>query len=194
MKRSLAVIGFLLLAGTSAVARAQDGGLGIKGGMSYGNVSNSGALPGSVTQRSGFALGLSAATGGVVGFGIEGLYAQRGVTSSVAGDSRHLDYIDVPVYLRLALPAGPISPFAYAGPQASYELNCGTDSGNCPDSGRPKITYAGVIGAGVRFGVLSGLSIEGRYVYGLTDLKLSTVSTSTSYQTRSFLVLLGLGF
>ena len=43
-------------------------------------------------------------------------------------------------------------------------------------------------------GVLSGLSIEGRYVYGLTDLKLSTVSTSTSYQTRSFLVLLGLGF
>lgn len=194
MKRSLVVIGFLLLAGTSAVAQAQGGGLGIKGGLSYGNVSNSGALPGSVTQRSGFALGLTAATGGVVGFGIEGLYAQRGVTSSVAGDSRQLDYVDVPVYLRLALPTGPVAPFAYAGPQGSYELNCTTVGGNCPDTGRPKITYSGVIGAGVQFGVLNGLSVEGRYVYGLTDLKLSTVSTSTSYQTRSFLLLVGLGF
>ena len=28
---------------------AQDGGFGVKGGLSYGNVSNGGALPGSVT-------------------------------------------------------------------------------------------------------------------------------------------------
>lgn len=192
MKRTFVVIGFLLTAGTAAVAHAQGGGLSIKGGLSYGNVSNSGALPGSVTQRSGFAIGLSAVSGGLIGFGIEGLYAQRGVTSSVPTDSRKLDYVDVPIYLRVALPTGPISPFAYAGPQGSYELNCGTDSGNCPASGRPKLTYSGVIGAGLRLG--RNLSIEGRYVYGLTDLKLSTVSTSTSYQTRSFLVLVGLGF
>jgi Outer membrane protein beta-barrel domain len=192
MKRALVVIGFLLSAGTGTVARAQGGGLSIKGGLSYGNVSNSGALPGSVAQRSGFAVGLSAITGGTVGFGIEGLYAQRGVTSSVAGDARSLDYIDVPVYLRVALPTGPVSPFAYVGPQGSYELNCGTGSGNCPDSGRPKVTYSGVIGAGLQLG--SRLSLEGRYVYGLTDLKLSTISTTQSYQTRSFLVLLGFGF
>ncbi len=194
MKRTLAVIGFLLMAGTSATAYAQGGGLGIKGGLSYGNVSNSGALPGSVSQRSGFAIGLSGNTGGVIGLGIEGLYAQRGFDNSVAADARHLDYIDVPIYLRLAAPLGTFAPFAYAGPQGSYELNCGTDSGNCPDSGRPKMTYSGVIGAGVAFGMLHGLSIEGRYVYGLTDLKLNTISTTQSYQTRSFMLLLGLGF
>ncbi|MGA9835713.1 MAG: porin family protein [Gemmatimonadaceae bacterium] len=192
MKRTLAVIGFLLTAGTAAVAQAQGGGLSIKGGLSYGNVSNSGALPGSVTQRSGFAIGLSAVSGGIIGFGIEGLYAQRGFTSSVPADSRKLDYVDVPIYLRVALPTGPISPFAYAGPQVSYELNCGTDSGNCPASGRPKWTYSGVIGAGLRLG--GTLSIEGRYVYGLTDLKFGTISTTNSYQTRSFLLLVGLGF
>ena len=39
-----------------------------------------------------------------------------------------------------------------------------------------------------------GLSVEGRYVYGLTDLNLNTVSTSESYQTRSFLLLAGISF
>jgi Outer membrane protein beta-barrel domain len=194
MKRALAVIGFLLMAGTSSTAYAQGGGLGIKGGLSYGNISNGGAFPGAVAQRSGFAIGLSANTGGMIGFGIEGLYAQRGFDNSIAADARHLDYIDVPVYVRVAAPLGTFAPFAYAGPQGSFEINCGTDSGNCPDSGRPKMTYAGVIGAGVAFGMLHGLSIEGRYVYGLTDLKLNTISTTDSYKARSFLLLVGLGF
>jgi len=187
---------FIAMAALCAVptfALAQGGGFGIKGGLSYGNVSNSGALPWSVTQRSGIALGVSAITGGVVSFGIEALYAQRGVTS------RRLDYLDIPLYLRVALPVDAVTPFAYAGPQASFELKCGTSSGNCPDSGRPKAAYAGIIGAGVRLGALGGLSLgglslEGRYVYGLTDLKLNTISTSSSYQTRSFLLLAGIGF
>ena len=176
------------------LASAQDGGLSVKGGLSYGNVSNSGVLPGSVTQRSGFAVGLSAITGGAFGLGVEVLYAERGISSSVTADERHLNYIDIPVYLRLAVPSAALTPFAYVGPQASFELKCGAGSLNCPDTGRPKASFAGVIGAGVRFGALHGLSVEGRYVYGLTDLKLSTVSTSTSYQTRSFLLLAGIGF
>ncbi|MBI3504405.1 MAG: PorT family protein [Proteobacteria bacterium] len=192
MKRALLAI--VSLCAAPAMAHAQDGGFGIKGGLSYGNVSNSGALPGNISQRSGFAVGVSAVTGGMLGFGIEGLYAQRGVTSSTIGASRSLDYIDVPVYLRLSMPTPGISPFGYVGPQASYELKCGTDSGNCPDTGRPKITYSGVVGAGLRFAALGNVSLEARYIYGLTDLKLSTVSTSNSYQTRSFMLLAGFGF
>lgn len=174
--------------------QAQDGGFGLKGGLSYGNVSNGGALPGSVTQRSGFAVGISALTGGPIGIGIEALYAQRGVTSSIEADRWHLDYLDIPVYVRLAMPNSVVTPFAYAGPQASFELKCGAGSFNCPDTGRPKAIFAGVIGAGLRLSQMHGLSIEGRYIYGLTDLKLSTVSSSESYQTRSFLLLAGLAF
>ncbi|HEY5491876.1 MAG TPA: outer membrane beta-barrel protein [Gemmatimonadaceae bacterium] len=187
-------IAIAALCAVPAFAGAQGGGIGVKGGLSFGNVSNSGALPGSVTQRSGFAVGVSAISGGVVGVGIEALYAQRGVTSSVGADSRHLDYLDIPLYLRLAFPMDAVTPFAYAGPQASFELKCGTSSGNCPDTGRPKAIYAGVIGAGVRLGALHGLSLEGRYIYGLTDLKLNTVSTTSSYKTRSFMLLAGIGF
>jgi hypothetical protein len=36
--------------------------------------------------------------------------------------------------------------------------------------------------------------LEGRYIYGLTDLKLGTITSSTSYKTRSFLLLAGLTF
>jgi hypothetical protein len=194
MSMTRSILAFAALCAVPTFAGAQGGGFGIKGGLSYGNVSNSGALPGSVTQRSGIALGVSLISGGAVGFGIEALYAQRGMTSSLGSASRQLDYLDIPVYLRVALPLDAVTPFAYAGPQASFELKCGTSSGNCPDSGRPKAAYAGIIGAGVRLGALGGLSLEGRYVYGLTDLKLNTVSTSSSYQTRSFMLLAGISF
>ncbi len=172
--------------------QAQGGGIGFKAGLSYSSVSSVGLLPGDLRSRSGFAAGLGMVSGGSVGFGIEGLYAQRGVTSSTPGDSRDLDYVDVPVYLRIAAPTPGITPFAYAGPQASFELQCRAGGVDCPDTGRPRTTYAGVIGAGIR--LLGGLSVEGRYAYGLSDLKLNTVSTGQSYQARSFLVLVGFGF
>lgn len=176
-----------------ALVSAQ-GGVTLKGGFSYGNVSNRGVLPGNLSERTGFAVGLGISGQGLLGLGIEGLYAQRGVVSSNPDSSRKLDYVDLPVYLRASIPTPGIAPYAYAGPQFSFELNCRTDSGACPDTDRPKTSYAAVIGGGVRLGATSGFTIEGRYIYGLTDLKLSTVSSSESYKTRSFLILAGLSF
>jgi opacity protein-like surface antigen len=193
MKRTTTVLAALCLCAAPAVARAQ-AGFGIKAGSSFGDVSNSGVLPGNVSSRSGFALGVGVTMGSPFGLGVEALYAQRGVTSSVAGDSRRLNYIDIPVYLRVSLPTPGISPFAYVGPQASFEMQCDADGSTCPNSGRPKTTYAGIIGGGLRFGALHGFSLDARYIYGLTDLKLSTVSTTNSYQTRSFLLLAGISF
>ena len=156
-------------------------------------MSNRGILPGNLNTRTGFAVGVAYASGGLLGLGIEGLYAQRGVSSSTSGDSRHLDYIDLPAYVLANLSLPGFTPFAYAGPQLSFELHCGAGGGPCP-SGRPKTTTAAVIGGGARFGSGRAISLEGRYVYGLTDLKLSTITTGTSYLTRSFLILAGLSF
>lgn len=193
MKHSRAVIAALFLCVAPGILRAQ-AGIGIKGGLSYGNVSNSGALPGGASQRSGFAFGLEATIGSPIGLGIEALYAQRGVVGAMPANTRNLSYVDVPVYVRVSLPTPlPISPFAYAGPQVSFELECDAGGGTCP-SGRETHSFAGVIGGGVRFASLHGISLEARYVYGLTDLKLYTVTASTSYQTRSFLLLAGIGF
>lgn len=194
MKRALACIAVLGLLLVPQLARAQ-GGFGIKGGFSYGNVTNRGLLPGSLNHRTGFAAGIGVSSTGLLGFGIEGLYAQRGVTSSTNGDSWQLNYIDLPVYVRAGIPTPGLSPFAYAGPQFSFEVNCNAGGGaTCPSNGRPKTTYSAVLGGGVRLGAQSGFTIEGRYIYGLSDLKLSTVTSSQSYKTRSFLILAGLSF
>jgi len=194
MKRTLAVLATSSLALLPQLASAQ-GGFGIKGGFSYGDVTNRGLLPGALKNRTGFALGVAMSGTGLIGFGVEGLYAQRGVTSSTNGDSWKLDYIDVPVYFRAGLPTPGIAPFAYIGPQFSFEVRCNAGGGaTCPSNGRPKTTYAGVLGGGARLGAQSGLTIEGRYIYGLNDLKLSTVTSSQSYKTRSFLILAGWSF
>jgi hypothetical protein len=171
--------------------RAQ--GFGVKGGLSYGNVSSNGALPGNIKSHSGFAVGVGLLTGRTIGLGVEALYADRGVNISTLGD-RKLTYLDVPAYLRVGLPTPGVSPFAYAGPQMSFELKCDAGGTACPDNGRSKTTFAGVIGGGLRFGALGGLSIEGRYIYGLSDLNLGTVTTSANYKTRSFMILMGIGF
>jgi outer membrane protein with beta-barrel domain len=190
MKRILAIIAAVLLSTVPDIAFAQSG-FGLKGGFSYGNVSNRGLLPGALHERDGFAAGISLVNArSLLGFGIEGLYAQRGVASSTATNSRKLDYIDVPAYLRISLPTPGVAPYAYAGPQVSFELHC---SDACP-SGRPKTTTAAVLGGGVRLGAQSAITLEGRYVYGLTNLKLNTVTSSDSYKTRSFLILAGIAF
>lgn len=194
MKHTLAIITAALLGIAPLPAHAQ-GVLGVKGGVSYGNVSNRGVLPGPLDHRTGFAAGLALtpATGQMLGLGVEALYAQRGVHSSIAADSRELNYVDVPLYLRVAIPMPGVTPFAYAGPQMSFELSCSAGGADCP-ADRPKRSYAAALGGGVRVGPRGAVSVEGRYLYGLTDLKLSTVTSSTSYKTRSFMILAGLVF
>ena len=184
-----------LLLAMPAPAPAQSG-IEVKGGFSYGNVSNRGLLPGALRERTGFAVGVGVGVSrNLLAFGAEALYAQRGVESSSEPDSsRKLDYVDVPLYVRAALPLASVTPFAYAGPQLSFEVRCRSGDAACPDTDRPMTSYAAVIGGGVRLGKPGGFSLEGRYVYGLTDLKLSTVTSADSYQTRSFLILGGFAF
>lgn len=172
---------------------------GLKAGPSFGNIKNQGLFPGNLKTRTGAAGGLFLGyRASVIGFGIEAMYAQRGARSdqSINDQWTHLDYVDIPAYLKVNIPTPGIRPFIYAGPQVSFEAKCRTanNTAPCPNTGRKKTDYAGVIGAGVRLGgKAAGISIEGRYVYGLTDLKLSTVTSSESYNNRTFMVLVALG-
>ena len=195
----LAALALMTGAGTPLAAQSAWGAeVGIKGGLSFGNISNKGLLPGNLKTRTGIAGGLYLGySAPVVGFGLEGLYAQRGLSSdeSLASSETRLDYVDIPVYLRINIPTSGVRPFVYAGPQISFEVRCKTASGaECADPSTRKSTdYAGVIGAGLRLGKGTAVTIEGRYVYGLQDLKLSTITSSDSYKNRTFMILLGIG-
>ncbi|HET9274583.1 MAG TPA: porin family protein [Gemmatimonadales bacterium] len=204
MKRGPCILTALLLAPIPATTYAQDTGerrvveFGVKGGVSFGNVSDKGVLPGDLEGRTGLSLGVVLATAPhLFGLGIEGFYTQTGLEtpSGTPTAGRELDYIDIPGYVRLMIPTPGIKPYAFAGPMISFEVRCKSGDTDCPDieplSGeeREKTTYAGVIGAGLRFGDRGGFAVEGRYVYGLTDLKLGTVTSGESYKNRTFLIL-----
>jgi hypothetical protein len=193
MKRWPLLLGAVLLSTTAAAdLHAQ---MGIKGGVSHGSISNTGVLPGDLGARTGFVVGLSFASApAVVGLGVEALYAQRGAEEPNNPSSRELDYVDIPVYVRLMAPSEGVAPYAYAGPQISFEVNCRTGPEECPETGRPSTTYAGIIGAGLRLGGMSALTIEARYVYGLNDLDIDTVTEEENYRDRSFMILAGISF
>jgi hypothetical protein len=192
MKRSLFVVAVAALCSFPVAASAQ--GLGILGGWAYGavpNTNSSGA--GTLHSNNGFAIGLSAQTGGMFGFGVDGLYAQRGFTSDVTGASRQLSYVDIPVYFRFAIPNHTVVPFVLAGPQVSIELNCNSNNGSCPSTDA-KTTYDGVFAAGLKFPQFAHLSVQARYIYSLTDLNYTTINNQSNYHDRSFMLLLGIGF
>jgi len=181
----------LALAAAPVASTAQ---VGVKAGASFGDVSNSGVLPGDVGRRSGFTIGVSAFTPGPLGLGLEGLYCQRGVSSQAGANSRELEYLDIPLLARVSIPTPGVAPYAYAGPQISYELACNAGDGDCPRGDRPQWPAAGVIGAGVALGGSTTVSVEARYIYGLHDLKLETVTAEESYRERSFMLLAGIAF
>lgn len=194
--RTLIISAGLVLAAQSTLSGQTE--FGVKAGASFGNIKNKGLLPGSLETRTGAAGGLFLGyRAAIIGVGVEGLYAQRGARSDQDVDdaATRLDYIDLPVYVKVSIPASVLRPFIYAGPQVSFEVKCRTAGGSadCPDTGRKHTDYAAVIGAGLRIGQKMGLSLEGRYVYGLADLKLATVSSSDSYKNRTFMLLVGLG-
>ncbi|MGH7511338.1 MAG: porin family protein [Gemmatimonadales bacterium] len=196
MSRLFVVVSTLGLALAAVAPASAQVEFGVKGGASFGNISNKGLLPGNLKTRTGWAAG--AALGfraGLLGVGGEALFARRGLSSDGTGGLK-LDYVDLPVYLKIQAPTPGISPFGYVGPQISFEVTCKVDDVKCADGDRSKTDYAGVAGAGVKFGHEggAGFTVEARYIYGLKDLKLSTVTTSESFKTRSFLILGGIVF
>jgi hypothetical protein len=192
MKSNRILVAAALL--TAVATYPLDAQVAIKGGLSYGKVDRTGTVPGELGNRTGFALGLSFSTPpSLMGLGVDVLYAQRGANPGALESRWELDYIDLPIYLRVMAPSEGVAPYAYAGPQVSFEVRCRQGLGECFD-GRTRTTYAGVIGAGLRLGGDSGaLFLEGRYHYGLRDLDLVTVTEDSNYRDRSFMILAGIG-
>jgi hypothetical protein len=191
MRRALTVAVAVALGAAPVSSSAQ---VGVKAGASFGDVSNNGVLPGDVGRRSGFTIGVSAFTPGPLGIGLEAFFSQRGVSSQAGANSRELEYLDLPLLVRASIPLPGVAPYAFAGPQISYELACNAGDGDCPGGDRPLWPKAGVIGAGVAFGASTTISVEARYIYGLQDLNLETVTSQESYRERSFVVLAGIAF
>ncbi len=180
--------------------------IGLKGGVSFANlpkiadeIEADGGTPG---MRIGAAAGghLLLTLGGIVGLQAEALYTQKGIKGdALAGLDEaielRVDYIDVPILLRLGVTGGRGLQFL-VGP--SFNFNTGA-----------KLKVSGAFEAeedikdqieDFEFGMVVGLGyygrrllLEGRYQEGLTDVATFTdfVDDAITYKNRTFLVLIG---
>ncbi len=183
---------FLLLAGCVGLipmAVSAQTSLGIKGGLSYATLSDKSP---DFNNRTGFAGGVAVdMRAGLIGIQPELLYVQKGVTATgtPSGSSPKLDYLEVPVLLKLTLGTPGIQPMFYAGPSAGFRLTCTVLEVNCASGTIKSTDWAAVLGGGVRIGGNKGLTLEGRYSWGLKDIH--DVSAGVDQKTRTFLALVG---
>lgn len=182
----------LLLAGCVAltpIAVPAQTSFGLKGGLSYATLSDKSPDFG---NRTGLAAGVAVdVRAGLIGIQPELLYVQKGVTAtgSPSGSSPKLDYAEVPVLLKVTLGTPGIQPMIYAGPSVGFRLNCKVLEVNCASGTIKSTDWTAVLGGGVRIGGNKGLTLEGRYSWGLKDIH--DVSAGVDQKTRTFLALVG---
>ena len=182
----LLLVGWVGFIPTAVSAQAS---LGIKGGLSFATLSNKSP---DFDNRTGFAAGVALdLRSGLIGIQPEVLYVQKGVTpnGTPSGTSPKLDYIEVPVLLKLSLGTPGIQPMVYAGPSAGFRLSCKVLELDCASGTVKSTDWGAVLGGGVRVGGDKGFTLEGRYTWGLKDIH--DVSAGVDQKTRTFLALVG---
>ena len=188
---SVAVLAAVIGLGSAAPAAAQGGvGVGFKIGPTFADF-NSDALD--IDNRTGWHAGLfiGGNRDGVLGWQTEINWLRRkGLT--VFGDEFHLDYLQVPVFLRLNIGTqskNGFAVYAFAGPAFEWKIADEINGVTIDDSFEG--TDVGLVfGAGTE---ITRVILEGRYEWGFRRIN-KTFSSASEIKTRSFTVLVGVRF
>lgn len=214
MKRwaSLLLAGFTLLA-IGNPTYAQSLTLGGKVGLVVANVGGDiEDAVGELDSKTGFAAGgfLTIGLSPIFDIQPEVLFVQKGAKQEAAGVEAKvkINYVEIPVLVRVNLPvqgATPIKPHVYGGPSISLELSCDIEEEGgglsaevaCDDTSvgleTKSLDFGIVLGGGVGFGVGAGmLTVDGRYVLGLTDIN-DVAGSPFDAKNRAFEIFVGYG-
>lgn len=171
MRTRIAVLFSILLVIVAVPASAQ---VGITVGGIYSDASVKAAdLDVSTDSRTGFQIGLSYATGNVLGVIFGGYYSEKGFDLTDSSDRVRLSYVEVPVMAVVRLPfiGRVIGPRLYGGINGGYEVSCETEGPGfvgdplCGETNRFDFGLRGGLGVQI---LMVGLDFS--YTYGLTDV------------------------
>ena len=180
MRRILLSMG-LILAATLAPLSAGHAQLTFGGfaGVNFSNLDVTNLDPGdALNSRTGGMFGGYVGThlGRLFTVRIEGYWTRKGadfVSSGTTGSFK-IDYIEVPVILRVHIPLVVVKPALYAGPAISFKTKCtAEDSGgpsmSCEDAGTmfKSTDFSGIIGAGVGIGPVT---LDVQYDFSFSDI------------------------
>jgi hypothetical protein len=206
--KKLAIVALAAIFLTAFVPKALEAGVGLKGGLTWSSLALASAepIPFSFGNLQYYAGGLFFDVGlGFVSVQPEILYVRMGglyeVDEANSLEFRH-EYLQVPLLLRFnVIPAGPIRPFVCAGGYGAYLIRSvgvmevdGETTKEVITEDYQRLDYGVVGGAGILFKLgIIGLSVEGRYNYGLVNL-FKDPAAGDSMKNRSVMALVGIKF
>ena len=170
---------------------AQTIGGGVKVGVNFANISQSGDEDDDLDTRTGLAVGGYADFGltDLVSFQPEVLFTQKGAKlGEEDGDDfkLNIDGVQIPLLVKLKFGNG----FIVAGPGLNFitsaKIEFGDDEEDIKDD-VASVDFSGIIGAGVRLGPAT---VEARYDHGFNDLDDDDLNEAKS---RTFTILVGFG-
>ena len=201
----LCAIVMCLLVGGVSVAAAQEpaAAVGVKAGVNFANLKFEGeGVDVSFDRRTGFVGGLFVVwpTNSLVALQTEALYSQQGAKVDEAGASASikLDYVTVPVMLRVSSPPSRQASFhVFGGPSLGFRVRArssGTFEGetSSEDISEDVERFDLGVTAGAGFDV-GRLTIDGRYTWGLTNINKDD-SDDVKIKNRVFSIMAGVRF
>ena len=171
-------------------------GIGVKGGLLFSSLSEEGEDEAFKT-RNGVIGGLFIGGNrrGVVGVGVDILYARKGAKNPDGGDEKlNMDYLNVPVYARINLGSSNINKgvigYGVVGVDLNFLLKSKLSTGGEDLTDQFKrADYGLVLGAGVE---ISRALVEARYMKGLGSI--AKHSTDPELKSTAFAVMVGFRF
>jgi hypothetical protein len=162
------IIVTLLCVGVSAYSFAQEFAIGIKGGPNFANIDTEASAGANYENRTGFHLGAFAQIKGErVGFQPEILFSQQGSTVKYSGQpdiKSNFSYVNIPLIVKLYTVAG-IN--LQVGPQIGLLTSAEYDDDDIKDELK-STDFSLALGVG--WDLPFGLTIDGRYNWGLSDV------------------------
>ena len=171
MRTRIAFLAALLIVIATVPASAQ---VGITAGGIYSDASvKADGSDVSTDSRTGFQIGLSYATGKVLGVIVAGYYSEKGFDLTDSADRVRLSYVEVPVMAVVRLPfiGRVIGPRLYGGINGGYEVSCKTEGSGFVDD--PLCGETNKFDFGLKGGLgvqVLKIGLDFSYTYGLTDV------------------------
>jgi hypothetical protein len=161
----------LLVSAVAAPTSAQGVQAGIKLGANLASATVDSGEEENLENKAGLAAGGFVRVGSRA-FAVqpEVLFSMKGGQDPEGGDefTLALNYVEIPVLLRLGLPAGAVAPFLVVGPAIGLRLSAKADPGGVDVKDDFKSTDVGIaIGGGIELG---RLSLEARLTQSLNDI------------------------
>jgi hypothetical protein len=188
MKLKILAMALLLAGLTAHQASAQSFDLGLEAGANFSNFIGSGVTQISSVNDSklGFVGGgfLSLNFGNSFAIRPEVLYEQKGNAISGTSTTTELDYIEVPVLLKVGLGSPVFNPSILLGPSFSWNLLAQSNGNN----------FSGINSSDV--GLVGGveIDIDKFLVSGRYELGLDNVKSNTNIQNGTITLLVGYSF